>query len=343
MTKKILVHLPAVAKCVGGGVATQAEMTVLALEQRGVSVVRYNPWEEYNWDEIGVVHIFRGDYETDNFAKLIKSKGIPLLVSPVFFSSHSVSKIRFSRKFTAVIRKLFSGVKSDLDYVADVADYATKLLPNTHEEAQLIQDCFDIPAAKCEVVHNGVADRFGNASPDLFFETYGEKDIVLSVANIGYLRKNMLNAIKAMGKTELSYYIIGPSYDNDYGRECLKEIEKYRNVHYLGAMDNDSPLLASAYAAAKIFLLPSLFETPGIASMEAALAGAEVVTTPFGGVKEYFGSSAYYADPHSVNSIVEAVMSCREGSPLHPGKVIAENYLWEHIAEKMERVYSEYL
>ncbi len=343
MSKKILVHLPAIAKCVGGGVATQAEMTVQALEQRGVPVVRYNPWKEYDWSEFGVVHIFRGDYETDNFAKLIKSKEIPLLVSPVFFSSHSVSKIKLSRIFTALGRKVFSGVRSDLDYVADVAQSATKLLPNTEEESRLIQEAFGISDSQCEVVHNGVSDRFGQAQADLFFETYGEKDIVLSVANLGYRRKNMLQAIKAMAQTELSYYIIGPSYDNEYGRQCVQAIEQASNIHYLGAMDNDSPLLASAYAAAKTFLLPSLFETPGIASMEAALAGAEVVTTPYGGVKEYFGKSAYYVDPHSVNSIKEAVLSCTETSPLNPGKVIAENYLWEHIAEKMERIYKEYL
>ena len=44
-------------------------------------------------------------------------------------------------------------------------------------------------------------------------------------------------------------------------------------VRWLGASDHDDPLLASAYAAARVFALPSWFETPGLAALEAALAG----------------------------------------------------------------------
>ncbi len=35
-------------------------------------------------------------------------------------------------------------------------------------------------------------------------------------------------------------------------------------------LDHDDPLLASAYAAARVFALPSWFETPGLAALEAA-------------------------------------------------------------------------
>ena len=42
---------------------------------------------------------------------------------------------------------------------------------------------------------------------------------------------------------------------------------------WLGRLDHHDPLLASAYAAARVFALPSWFETPGLAALEAALAG----------------------------------------------------------------------
>ena len=58
-----------------------------------------------------------------------------------------------------------------------------------------------------------------------------------------------------------------------------------------------SSLLASAYAAAKVFVLPSLFETPGIAAMEAALSGCAIVITENGGTKEYFKDMASYINP----------------------------------------------
>lgn len=341
--KKILVHLPAVAKCVGGGVATQAEMTVQAAEAEGVEIVRYNPWQEYDWNQFGAVHIFRGDYETHNFAKLVHDKNIPLLVSSVFFSSHSAGKIRLLTRASSMLQKIAKGFRTDFDYVKEICEIATQILPNTDAEASLLIDSFGIPREKFTTVPNGVADRFSEAAPDLFMEKYGEKEIILSVANLGYRRKNLLNAVKAVAETDLPYYIIGPYYENDYGRACMKAIEETPNIHYLGAMDNSSPLLASAYAAAKLFLLPSLFETPGIASMEAALAGAEVVTTPYGGTKEYFGDLAIYAEPHSVEDIRSSVIKAWNGEAKHPGIHVKKEFLWEAIGRKMAEIYRPYL
>ncbi len=341
--KKIMVHLPAVAKCVGGGVATQAEMTTKSAENYGIPIIRYNPWHEYNWDEIGAVHIFRGDYETHNFAKLIHDRNIPLLISPVFFSSHSAGKIRLLSKSTALFRKILSGLRTDFDYVSDVAQLATQLLPNTKAESILLSEAFDIPLNKFTVVPNGVDNRFAKADAALFQSKYGHNEIMLTVANLGYRRKNMLNAIRAASKTEIPYYIIGPNYSNNYGKACLSEIEKAPNIHYIGALDNDSPMLASAYAAAKLFLLPSLFETPGIASMEAALAGAEVITTPYGGPKEYFGQAATYVEPNSVSSITEGIKSAWGNKPKNPAEVINQSFLWDTIGKQMADIYRLYL
>ena len=50
---------------------------------------------------------------------------------------------------------------------------------------------------------------------------------------------------------------------------------------WLGRLDHHDPLLASAYAAARVFALPSWFETPGLAALEAALAGCSVAITPY--------------------------------------------------------------
>ena len=46
-----------------------------------------------------------------------------------------------------------------------------------------------------------------------------------------------------------------------------------------------------------MFALPSWFETPGLAALEAALAGCSVVITPFGSTREYFGDLVEYARP----------------------------------------------
>jgi glycosyltransferase involved in cell wall biosynthesis len=65
--------------------------------------------------------------------------------------------------------------------------------------------------------------------------------------------------------------------------------------------------LASAYTAAKVFVLPSLFETPGIAAMEAALSGCAIVITQNGGTKEYFKDMASYINPLDTGQLLASI------------------------------------
>jgi glycosyltransferase involved in cell wall biosynthesis len=103
-------------------------------------------------------------------------------------------------------------------------------------------------------------------------------------------------------------------------------------------------MLASAYAASDVFALPSLFETPGIAALEAALAGSKIVITPHGGTREYFGTMAHYVDPHSVvsirNGILAALNENRSDRLMHH---IKQEFLWSKVAEKTLAVYKRIL
>ena len=103
-------------------------------------------------------------------------------------------------------------------------------------------------------------------------------------------------------------------------------------------------MLASAYAAASVFVLPSLFETPGIAALEAALAGAKIVITPYGGTKNYFNTMATYVEPYSLDSIREGITkSLNEGKNPQLKEHIKREFLWSRVAEKTLTVYKSVL
>jgi glycosyltransferase involved in cell wall biosynthesis len=89
-------------------------------------------------------------------------------------------------------------------------------------------------------------------------------------------------------------------------------------------------------------VLPSLYETPGLSALEAALAGAKVVITERGGTMEYFGNMAEYVNPGSVKSIRKAIrrsISKEENKRLR--EHIRKNFLWEKIAQKLYETYLE--
>lgn len=340
---KILVYIPSVAMTVGGGVATQAETTTLEAQKLGIPIERFCSWKKYNWNEVSAIHIYRADYESINLAKLAKEKNIPLIVTPVFYSQHNASRIKLLLKGVEFLNNFLSGISTDLNFTKEICQLADLVVPNTKDEAKLISRAFNINYRKIKIVHNGVSLQFLEGDPSLFIDKYNLKDFVLTVANIGYKRKNILNAVKAMSKSSLDYVIIGPTFNNSYSNEVLEIINCHKNIHYIGEIDNKDPLLISAYSAASLFLLPSLFETPGISAMEAALAGCEIVITPIGGTKDYFGDFATYINPKSVNSILKNVEKAYYEQPKNPKSVIVDKYLWSNIGKEIEKVYKEFI
>jgi len=177
------------------------------------------------------------------------------------------------------------------------------LLPNSQAECKVIAEA--IGGEPCfNVVPNGVdVELFSSASPDEFVARYGIRDFVLCAAGVNP-RKNQIGLIRAVRHLPVQLVLIG-DHDNAYGTACMREAES--NVVFLDRMPQRE--LASAYAAAKVHVLASYYETPGLANLEAALAGCNIVSTNRGCTREYFGEFAWYCDPNDVDSIAEAVAS----------------------------------
>ena len=183
-------------------------------------------------------------------------------------------------------------------------------------------------------------ERFAHGDPSLFTGTYGVGKFILYVGHIGHERKNVLSLIRALGAIDHPAVLLGPVLKNAYGNECVRQAAKYKQIHVIDGISHDSDLLASAYAACSVFVLPSFFETPGIAALEAALAGAKVVITPHGGAREYFGDSAVYVDPHSVNSIRSGVLSALRADPTYSLREhVRSHFLWGSVAKRTAAVY----
>jgi glycosyltransferase involved in cell wall biosynthesis len=190
------------------------------------------------------------------------------------------------------------------------------------------------------VIPNGVDERFYHADPTLFVQEYGVRDFVLNVGHIGTGRKNVLSLVRALKNIDHPAVIIGKVQENAYSRQTLNEAALNPNIRIIEGLANDSPLLASAYAAARVFAFPSRYETPGIAALEAGLAGASVVITPYGGTRDYFGNDAIYVEPDSVDSIADGIrraLQSERSTALR--ERIRREYLWPVVAEKTAAAY----
>ncbi|MCR9131964.1 MAG: glycosyltransferase family 4 protein [bacterium] len=339
---RIGIAAPLSLAAVNGGVRTQILKTSEHLKQLGISVeIIHSDHVHFDFD---LVHIFSSSPETIGIAKQVKNKGIPLAVSPVFFANRTAKSIRNILKVEKLLSKLGTGIRSEYGIKAEICHLADILLPNTIQEKELVRDAFDIAESRFTVVPNGVESRFAHATPELFEQKYKLKDFVLFVGQAGAARKNVIQLLRIAPKIDREVVIIGDFYSDTYSDECLSLAKNSNNIHLIPTLAHTDPLLESAYAACDIFCLPSFFETPGIAAMEAALTNAKVVITKYGGTKEYFRDMATYTDPNSDQSLLDGITKALSEQKSDKLKnYILEYYTWEKVAEKTAEAYSTML
>jgi len=318
-----------------GGIHTQATSLQRELVKLGHEAELFETWKGYDlkaWDWFYLVGAHVG---TVHLARAVKNLGGKLAVSPVFFSRRKGTTLGWKTAWNELCAEV-GGSAAEAGFTKEICGLADVVLPNSRAEAGLVSQGFGIAADKVKVVTNGCDGRFFDVRPDAFVHEYGKRDFVLYVGHMGLGRKNLLVLIKAMQQIDRPLVIIAKILDNGYARQCRDEAKLVKDCLIIPALPQGSEMLASAYAACDTFCLPSLFETPGLAALEAGLAGAKVVVTRYGGTLEYFGDMARYVEPGDVTTLHEAI----QGSLAAPKdnrlkEHIHGNFLWHHAAERL--------
>ena len=341
---KVGIVAPLSIAVVNGGIRTQASKTAEYLAKAGLDCKLLSPWTPIEKTDLDIVHVFSSGTETHEFILLAKKKGIKVVLSPVFFSTRSSFAIKSGIRFTSLLKRVSPGLRLDFGIKKRSCELADLVLPNTSEELELIRDGLQISEEKLKIVPNGVESRFADASPNLFIEKYGLKDFILFTGQADAPRKNVLGLVNAVKGLDTDTVIIGSLSNSSYCKKIRAISETRSNIHLIETLSHDSELLASAYAAAQTFVLPSFYETPGIAALEAALAGANIVITKHGGTKDYFGKDGIYIDPYSSNSIKEEISRSLNKKPDDKLKnSIISNFTWQQVATKTLEQYKQVL
>lgn len=287
----------------------------------GFFVEKYNQWDP-NFGKFDLVHFFSLMGGSNPFCSFIKHVGLPLAVTTSLWVNE--------RNF----------YNYPIDEIREQMNYADKLIVNSNLEADNLREYFNIDPGKFFTVYNAVSSKFfEDISDQLFREHFNIYDrFLLCVGNIEE-RKNQILLAKAIHQfPDYKLVIIGHIRQKNYFEELLKVASD--QLIYLGPVDNNSDILVSAYRACDLFVLPSLLETPGLASLEAAAAGAKIVITEVGSAKEYFDDRATYCNPYSLESLSNAI-SVEIKHERNCVDLIKDNYTWERQTDRLTQVYLE--
>lgn len=346
-----------------GGDTVQIQNTAGFLERMGIScdvststVRDYKPYD--------LVHLFNYTriQETYWFAREAKKRNKPVVLSTVYWDNEETERMAdlgWRKHLTRYLsldqierlkgfwRLIAEGQvnKASLDLVIkgfvrlqmETVKYIDHFLPNSEGEMALFQSKFgfgtDLPYS---VVPNGVdPERLESADCTQYDGAFSE--CVLCVGRIDG-RKNQLGIVRALRGSSFPVVFAGqPAPNHSTYMEKIRR-EAGSSCFFLGQVPNKE--VYRLYKLAKVHCLPSWYETPGLASLEAAASGCNIVITNRGSTREYFGEYAYYCEPSSIESIREAVFRAYN-TPRNEllKKHILNNFTWEIAAGKTAEAY----
>ncbi|MDB5353407.1 MAG: mshA 5 [Planctomycetota bacterium] len=338
----VLVHAPSFAFQAQGGGENQLVQTSKSLDAMGIPVRPFSPWTD-RLEEARLIHLFGMSREGLELARLARSRGVPVVLSPIcWFEPRAMAALAPSRGRAALAlgawaaRRVLPGLPG---WRRELLALSDAILPNSEAEAWQLARLFGADRAKIHVVPNGVDPRFATADAGAFRAIRGDRDFVLYVGRIEP-RKNVLGLIRGAKLAGLPLVIIGavvPGHEG-YGEACRREGRGVAT--FVERLDHEDSVLASAMAAARVFALPSWFETPGLAALEAAMAGSAVVITPYGCTREYFGDRVIYARPGDDRAIARSLARAWDDGP-DPGLAghVAANFTWSAVATATGEAY----
>jgi glycosyltransferase involved in cell wall biosynthesis len=345
------------------GDVTQVRKTAEALQRQGVDVA-FSDALDPDTRGIDVVHLFSTLRPHYTFLRLrhLKAKRVPTVVSTIYWEwepeelkEESIFRLgnmgyRASRLVNGLRRRAPAPLRYRLErpslpYAMQTRFYALErqigsnamrryiydnagvLLPNSQAEYDFLVDRFET-ANDYVVVPNAVDPHFGDGDRGAFVRRFGLSDFVLCCAVV-QIRKNQRHLIEAANALSLPLVLVG-SEEPRYGRLCRAIAGP--SVRFLGQLQGAE--LQNAYAAARTHALVSFYETPGLASLEAAISGNTIVASDRGSPREYFGDHAFYCQPTDVESIKSALSRAFAASadPALRQRVL-ERYTWERTAE----------
>ena len=136
---------------------------------------------------------------------------------------------------------------------------------------------------------------------------------------------------------------VGPTHPHHepYATKC-REAARGRPIEIMSKVPEE--LLPGLYHRARVHAMPSFFETTGLASLEAALCGAAVVSTRNGWANEYFGTYATYCQQQNGPPSVPP-WSAHGNAVVTPtcARVSASTYTWSHAATATLAAYEQLL
>ena len=227
-------------------------------------------------DQFDLVHVFSTAGGNHRIVEAAAALGVPVVLSPLISPGWDRGCGEHARQADHKLYQHSAGpVQSSYAQTRQALQLASVIVARDDGERKAIEDGFLIDGAKIRVFPNGVNARLFDADGDLFRLRTGMRGpFVLMDGPISPYR-NQLGMAEALAGLALPFVLLGEARERD--QDYLRQVRAVRGVTCLGGLKQDAPMLASAYAAASVLVLPAQGDACIRTVFDALAAGTPVV------------------------------------------------------------------
>ena len=309
------------------------------------------------WDfHPDVIHIHAGGRLACAAVKLARRLGVPCVMSlhggaaavPASEMAEMLKPLKGKFPYGAILDRMF-GMR--FDPLARV----NAIICISHEEERLLKEKY--PGQIVRYLSNGVdidiACAPEKSAGALLRPHTAENPVnVLCVSRIDY-QKNQLALVDLLAaRPACRLTLVGPLTAQWYADKIkarVRELGVGDRFTLVPGLPPGSAELEAAFAAADVFVLPSVHEPFGIVALEAMARGIPLIASNVGGLPDFVqeGKNGMLFDPSASNGLVDAFdrlvalpPACVE-QMLSDARATVESYAWPNVIARLMGIYDE--
>lgn len=317
------------------GIRSQAETWANILRNEGVTVDCINNWDNYNWADYDVIHLFGYGKWIYEVSKTLSAINSSIVCSPILdpvVKKYTYDIYGIMRRLQTVFHNRISWGYSELMMSLP---YIKMFLTRSRFESDFLHNAFGVNFNKIKKV------PLSYSSSCIPFHLQNKENFCLHISSLFQERKNVLRLVEAAKIYGFNLILAGNCGTDAQFLPIKKAIQNCSNIKVLGYISEKEKI--DLYKRAKVFVLPSIREGVGIVALDAAYYGCEIAITNIPGPKEYYEGKCVCFNPYDINEIGKSIMMLMNGSVSYQpllGKEISDKYSSKTIAHKLISLYS---
>ncbi|USX17769.1 glycosyltransferase family 4 protein [Oxalobacteraceae bacterium OTU3REALA1] len=327
-----------------GGLQVQVRSTMDALRQLKVPALQVELVDpnHQRLDSFDVIHVFSAINGNYRLVELATEMGVPVALSALLSPSWTKAaglRARLADGLTGHLTRWH--VQTSYAQTKRALQLAQMVIALGPAERAAIVDGFRTDGGKIRMLPNGISPRFFSSDRQAFVRHTGMNGpFVLMVGAISPY-KNQLALVKALEKHDLPIVLIGSAQRQH--EDYLQELLASPKVHWLGQLDHNDALLASAYAAASVLALPSQGEVYPLVVLEALAAGTPVVMTNESALSlPASGFALRQLRWNDTDALCTAIVDFVARPPRRAEvRALVEKFTWQRVAMQIADCYQE--